>query len=134
MGRILITVLGFMVVTFGVQGGSHFVLAVDHYDTISFIRPDPVLPMGFAAMIVQASIMGLVLTRLWPEGVTLKQALLVSACFGMFLASYIVLAEPAKYAAPSIGAWMATEAMASTLQFTLFGAVLWLIFRRRDSQ
>jgi len=131
MKKPILTVLAFMLVSFGVQGLSHFVINADHFATISFIRPDPVLPMGFAAMIIEALIFSFVMSRLWPDGATIQQGLVVSACFGLFLASYIVLAEPAKYAAPSIPAWMIVEGMASFVQFGVFGLLLGLIYQNK---
>ncbi|MFS2318160.1 hypothetical protein RMQ97_09500 [Maricaulis sp. D1M11] len=131
MLRLILTALAFMAITFGVQGLSHFVINVDHYAQIRFARPDPVMPMGFAAMLVQSLIMGMVMSRFFPNGATLRDGIGVSGVFGLFLASYIVLAEPAKYAAPSIPAWMLVEATASTIQFGVFGVILGLIHRKR---
>lgn len=132
MKKLAMTVAAFIIVTFGVQGLSHFVINVEHFAAIDFMRPQPVLPLGFAVMIIQALILGLAMTRLWPNGATIKQGLSVSACFGLFLGSYIVLAEPAKYAAPSIPAWMFVEGVASFTQFTVFGLLLGLIYRKAD--
>jgi len=115
-----------------VQGLSRFVINVDHFVTITFMRADPVLPMGFAAMIIQALIFSFVMSRLWPDGATIRQGLVVSVCFGLFLASYIVLAEPAKYAAPSIPSWMLVEGFTSLIQFGVFGVLLGLIYQKRS--
>jgi hypothetical protein len=131
MQTIALTVLAFMCVTFAVQGTSHFVLNADHFASISFMRPDPILPMGFAVMIIQALIFSFAMLRLWPDGATIQQSLMVSASMGLFLASYIALAEPAKYAAPSIPAWIAVESTASFVQFAVFGVLLGLIYRKR---
>jgi len=133
MSKLILTILAFMVVSFGVQGLSHFMINVDHYAGISFARADSILPMGLAAMIIQALVFGFVMSQLWPDGSTVWQGVLVSACFGIFLASYIVLAEPAKYAAPSIPAWMMIEATASSIQFGTFGVLLGLIHRKRHT-
>ncbi len=133
MKKTILTVLAFMAVSFGVQGLSHFVINADHFATILFMRPDPILPMGFAAMIIEALIFCFVMSRLWPDGASIKHALVVSACFGGFLASYIVLAEPAKYAAPSVSAWVAVEGTASFVQFAVFGVLLGLIYRKASS-
>jgi hypothetical protein len=133
MIKTVLTVLAFMVVSFGVQGLSHFVINTDHFATITFMRSEPVMPMGFAAMIIEALIFSFVMSRLWPDGATIQQALVVSACLGTFLASYIVLAEPAKYAAPSISAWMVVEGTASFIQFAVFGVLLGLIYRKRSA-
>ncbi len=131
MIKAALTVVAFMFVSFGVQGLSHFVINVEHFESIDFMRADPILLMGFAAMIVEALIISFVMMKLWPAGATLQQSMTVSLCFGLFLASYIILAEPAKYAAPSVLAWITVEASASLLQFGLFGALLWLIYRNR---
>lgn len=130
MAKLGLTIVAFIIVTFGVQGMSHFVINVEHFSKIDFMRPEPVLPLGFSVMIIQALIMGLVMSRLWPGGATIKQGLSVSACFGLFLGSYIVLTEPAKYAAPSIPAWMLVEGIASFTQFAIFGVLLGFIFRK----
>lgn len=131
MFKVILTILAFMFVSFGVQGLSHFVINADHFAGISFMRTDPVLPMGFLAMIIEALIFSFVMMRLWPNGATIRQGLVVSACFGLFLASYIVLAEPAKYAVPSIPTWTLIEGIASTVQFGVFGVLLGLIYRKR---
>lgn len=130
MKKSLLTIFAFMLVSFGVQGLSHFVINADHFATITFMRADPVLPMGFMAMIIEAMVFSFVMTRLWPDGATIKQGITVSACFGLFLASYIVLAEPAKYAAPSIPTWMVIEGVASFIQFAVFGVLLGMIYRK----
>lgn len=80
-------------------------------------------------MIIQAVIISFAMHGLFPNGATIGQGLVVSAGFGVFLASYIVLAEPAKYTAPSIPTWMITESLASFVQFAIFGVLLGLIFK-----
>lgn len=129
----ILTVLAYMVVSFGVQALSHFVINAEHFASISFIRPDPVLPLGFAAMIVQGLIFSVVMLRMWPDGATIQHGLAVSASFGLFLASYIALAEPSKYAAPSIPAWVLIESIASFVQFSVFGLLLGLIYRAKSA-
>ena len=134
MRNTALTVLAFMVISFAVQGLSHFVINAEHFASISFARPDPILPMGLTAMIIQALILSFVMTRLWPDGASFRQGVSVSVCFGLFLGSYIVLAEPAKYAAPSIPSWMMVEATASFIQFSVFGVLLGLIHSTGRSQ
>lgn len=131
MKEAVLTVLAFMLVSFAVQGLPHFVINADHFATIPFMRGEPILPMGFAGMIIQALVFSFVMSRLWPDGATLQQGLIVSGCSGLFLASYIALAEPAKYAAPSIGAWVAIEGLANLIQFGFFGVLLWHIYRNK---
>jgi len=126
----LLTVLAFMIVTFGVQGLSHFVINKAHFASIGFARENPIMPLGFAVMIIQGFILSFAMTYVGPNPVTLWSGIILSLTFGLFLGSYIALAEPAKYAAPSVLAWVRVEALASFTQFTIFGALLALIHQR----
>ncbi len=49
---------------------------------------------------------------------------------GLFLLSYIAFAEVAKYAVPSPVAWIAVELASGLVQFTIFGALLGVVYRR----
>lgn len=130
MTKHLISVLAFMGVTFGVQGVSHFLLNKDHFAEIGFLRESPIMPLGFAVMIIEGLILSLALTRLAPTAPSLRDAIMVSLAFGLFLGSYIALTEPAKYAVPSILDWIKVEATDSTIQFGVFGVLLGLIHRK----
>ncbi|MDB3935721.1 hypothetical protein N9383_03260 [Granulosicoccus sp.] len=103
--------------SFAVQGLNHFVINRAHYDEISFARTEPVLWLGFLTMIIQGFVLSFALTKIAPGGATVSEGMLVSLAFGLFLASYIAVAEPAKYAAPSIKFWFLTEGLASAIQF-----------------
>ena len=46
MRNTVLTIAAFMIISFGVQGLSHFVINVDHFAGISFMRPEPILPIG----------------------------------------------------------------------------------------
>ncbi|MEP4029908.1 hypothetical protein [Roseibium polysiphoniae] len=133
MPRHILTVLAFILVTFAVQGLSHFVINVDHYASIGHLRAEPIMPLGFATMTIQGLILSVAMSRLWPDGTSIKNGMLVAGFFGLFLGSYMVLTESAKYTVPSIPTWMATEAVAVTTQFCIFGVVLGFIYRKRDT-
>ena len=124
---ILLTMLAFMVVSFGVQATSHFVLNAEHYASISIMRPDPMIPLGIAAMVIQGGVAAILFPLLAQPGAWLKSGLFVGWGLMLFLGSYIVLVEPSKYLVPSVSAWMLVEASASFIQFTLFGLGLGLI-------
>ncbi|AZV77545.1 hypothetical protein EBB79_06330 [Parasedimentitalea marina] len=130
MTKHLISVMAFMLVTFAVQGFSHFLLNADHFAAMGFLRETPIMPMGFTVMIIQGFILSLALSRWGPSQPSLRDAMIISLAFGLFLASYIVLTEPAKYTVPSILAWIRVEATASASQFVLFGILLGLIHRK----
>lgn len=126
----ILTILGYLLVSFGVQGLSHFVINQDHYAAVSYARPDPVVPMGLSAMVLQGLILSIALGKLAPAGATIRDGLKVSWAFGLFLVSYIAIAEPAKYQVPSIAQWIAVEASAGLLQFTLVGLLIGLIHQK----
>lgn len=48
----MISVVAFMVISFGVQGLSHFVINKSHFDSIGFARPDPLIPLGLLVMVI----------------------------------------------------------------------------------
>jgi len=113
-----------------VQGLNHFVINKAHYDEITFARGEPVMWLGIATMAIQGLILSFALMRIAPSNPTIANGMLVSLSFGLFLASYIAMAEPAKYAAPSITTWFITEGLASTIQFVVFGLVLGFIHKK----
>ncbi len=126
----ILSVIAFIIVSFAVQGLNHFVINAEYYEGIDFARPEPVMALGFLTMIVQGAILTLALGHIVPLGARIKDGLMVSLSFGLFLGFYIAFAEPAKYAAPSIPAWIMTEGLASMIQFVLFGFMLGFIHQR----
>lgn len=79
-------------------------------------------------MLVQGIVMAWIFPRLGGAG--LRHALCFAWLMGAFLVSYIALGEAGKYAVPAIGSWLAVEFVTGLLQFTLFGLVLGLVYRR----
>lgn len=125
-----LSVLGFMVVSFAAQGMSHFVINRDHFSAISYLREEPVIPMGLLAMVIQGLAISVAL-RAWRGGdVTIANGFAVALVFGIFLIAYIALAEPAKYEVPDIAAWMRVETIVGLLQFAIFGLLLGSIHAR----
>ncbi|WP_299869778.1 hypothetical protein [uncultured Roseobacter sp.] len=126
----VLSVIAFMVVTFAAQGLSHFVVNKAHFDSVGFLRPDPIMMMGFAVMIIQGTILSISL-QIWKgEAAQIRDGLLISLMFGVFLVSYIALTEPAKYTVPSIAVWIRIELTVGLLQFGIFGLVLGFIHQR----
>ena len=127
---VLVTILAYVVATFGVQGASHFAINADHYAAISIMRPDPVIPMGVGSMLIQGTIFALLFPTFNTAGSTIRNALVFSWTIGGFLASYIVLGEAGKYAIPSLSSWVLVEGTTAAVQFTVFGVLLGLIHRK----
>jgi len=122
-----LSILGFMVVSFAAQGLSHFVINKDHFAAIFYMREHPIMAMGFMAMVIQGLIISISL-RAWRGGdATIANGVAVALVFGIFLVSYVALAEPAKYQVPDIGAWIRVEIIVGLLQFSAFGFLVGFI-------
>ena len=124
MTKHLLSVLAFVIVSFAVQGTSHFIINEAHYASISFIRSEPILVLGVLVMVIEAIIISFALSAYKPNQVRVKDGIWVSLAFGLFLASHIALVEPSKYDVPSIMGWVKVEASASFVQFIVFGVIL----------
>ena len=124
MRALILTVVGYMICTFAVQGTSHFVLNVDHYAAIPHLRSETIVVFGVASMAIQGVVLSLMYrhSTLYSEG--LKGALLAGWALGAVILSYIVLAEYGKYQVESFAAWALVEVSAGVVQFTLAGLVL----------
>ncbi len=127
---IALTVLAYVATTFAVQGASHFAINADHYAAMSIMRAEPLVPMGLVSMVIQGTLFALLYPTFARGSATVGNGILFSWALGGFLASYIVLGEAGKYAIPSIPSWIAVEAGAAAVQYTVFGALLGLIHRR----
>ena len=125
----LIAVVGFMVVSFAVQGLSHFVINKEHFAGIGFARPDPIIPLGLLVMVIQGLVLSLALSAWRGDQATIADGVIVAASFGLFLVSYIAIVEPSKYTVPSIGGWLVVEGVAGLVQFGLFGLLLGFIHK-----
>lgn len=130
MKKHILSVLAFIALSFLVQGLNHFVINKTYYAGIDFARPEPVLLLGILTMVIQGIVLTAAMTKIAPTGNRLKDGFLVSLAFGLFLAAYIALAEPAKYTAPSISSWFITEGLVSTVQFVIVGFALGLIHKK----
>jgi hypothetical protein len=126
----LVSVLAFMVVSFAAQGLSHFAINAEHFATISFMRPDPVIPLGLLVMVVQGGLVSLGLHSWRGESARIVDGVLASGAFGAFLVSYIAIVEPSKYQVPSILGWFEVEALVGLAQFAIFGVMLGAIHQR----
>jgi len=127
----ILAVAGYIIATFATQALSHFVVFKAHYDAMTIMKPDPSFALGIASMIIQGTVLSLVYAGSRFSGEGLTGALRLSWLLGAFLVSYIALAEAAKYAVPSIPAWIGVEALAGAVQFTLAGVLLWWAHQRR---
>lgn len=127
---VALTVLAYVIVTFGVQGASHFAVFADHFAAIPIMRAEPVIAMGVGSMLIQGTIFALLFPTFQRASNVVWDGVKFSWALGGFLASYIVLGEAGKYSIPSITSWIAVEGSVAFVQYTVFGVLLGLIHRR----
>lgn len=130
MAKHLLSILGFMVVSFAAQGLSHFAINAEHFASVSFMRVDPIIPLGLLVMVLQGGLLSLALQAWRGDSAMVVDGFLVSCVFGAFLVSYIAIVEPSKYMVPSILGWFQVEAVVGLAQFAIFGFVLGVIHSR----
>ena len=57
MKKIIIGTILFIVVSFASQAISHFVINVEHYASVPFMREEPIFALGFLTMILQGIVL-----------------------------------------------------------------------------
>jgi len=68
-----LTVLAWVVATFGTQAPSHFLVFADHYAAVTYIRKETLFQFGILAMLIQASCFPCC-TRVWLEARARRRA------------------------------------------------------------
>lgn len=129
----VLSILGYIFVTFATQATSHFVVFAQHYADVTHIKTEPIFLLGLLSMVIQGAVVSFVFANSRFAGRSLVDAIKLAWLFGAFLVSYIALAEAAKYSVPSVLGWIAVEVVVGFVQFTLVGVVLWLAYRPRRS-
>jgi len=102
MKKDLLAVLAYGVATFVTQALSHFVVNNAHYAAVTYLRPDPIFPLGVATMLIQGCILSYLYSCLVTQERSIRHAVRFGWLTGGFLVSYIVLGEAAKYVVPAI--------------------------------
>ena len=84
MKKHLLTVLGFIVASFGSQGSSHFLLFTKHFADVTYMRPEPIMPLGFLVMILEGTILSFVFVNSrFSTNRLLKKSLFAAADVGI---------------------------------------------------
>mgnify|MGYP003494741074 CR=1 FL=1 len=125
----LLSVLGYVVCTFAVQGTSHVVVNKAHYAAIPLLRAEPIVAMGISSMVIQGAVLTFLYSRSDLAERGLIGALVAAWAVGLVIVSYIALAEYGKYNLAGFASWATVEVTVGVIQFTLIGIALWLAHR-----
>jgi hypothetical protein len=107
------------------------VVFASSYEALGIYRPDPIIPFGFASMLIQAVAFSWAYPRLFPQrgrGV-LKCGLLYGLALGILSWSFTTLAVAAKNIMISVPAFVQLETGFTLLQFLIVGPLIALAYR-----
>lgn len=129
MGKFILSVVVYLILSMIMVSLWHFMLFKEHYESISIVRTEPLMQLGMTTMVLQ----GCVLAFLFPiysqqaTGSVIIKGIKFGLLMGIFLGTYLSLAEAGKYMIPSVSNWIMVEGTLSAIQFTLVGIALGLI-------
>ncbi len=129
MVKHLLSVLAYVVATFAVQATSHFLVNTGHYAAVTYMRKEPIFPLGILSMLVEGAVLSYLYSAIPKTGNWLADGLKFGWLVGAFAVGYIGLAEAAKYQVPSVGSWVLVESLNAFAQFTIYGVLLGFIQR-----
>ena len=109
MKKIIIGTILFIVVSFASQAISHFVINVEHYASVPFMREEPIFALGFLTMILQGIVLSYLCILFSKNEFTIKKGLFFGLVMSALFVSYPALVEPAKYQVPNILNWIMVE-------------------------
>ena len=129
MAKHILSVLAYVVATFATQAISHFLIAARHYAEVSYMRKDPIFPLGLLSMVIEGAVLSILFAALPKSSNWLADGLKFGWLAGAFAIGYAGLAEAAKYQVPSVGSWILVESLAAFVQFSIAGLLIAFIHR-----
>ena len=130
-GSFWLGILAYLAPTFPIAYLWHLVLFAPAYEALGIYRPDPVIPFGFASMLIQGAIFSFAYPRLFPG----RGAAVVGPglAYGLALAvlswSFTTLAVAAKNVMASVPLYVELETAFTLLQFAIVGPLIALAHR-----
>ena len=124
-------VAAYLLPTFPIAFAWHLVVFAPAYDALAIYRPDPIIPLGLASMIIQGVIFSWAYPRLfpWREGAILKHGLTYGFALAALSWSFTTLAVAAKIPMASVPLYMALETGFTLVQFVIVGPLIALAYR-----
>jgi hypothetical protein len=125
-------VAAYLVPTFPIAYAWHLVWFAPSYDALGIYRADPIIPFGFASMLIQGVIFSLAYPRFFPNrsNEVLRPGLAYGAGLAILSWSFTTLAVAAKNIMGSVPTYMALETGFTLLQFAIVGPLIALAYRR----
>ena len=124
-------VAAYLFPTFPIAYAWHLVWFAPSYDALGIYRPDPIIPFGFASMLIQGIVFSWAYPRLFPAhgGGILKPGLMYGLALAILSWSFTTLAVAAKNVMTSIPTYIELETGFTLLQFLIVGPMIALAYR-----
>lgn len=134
LARFILTALAYIIPTMILGYAWHLLIFKDLYDKLGiYNRTEPIIPLGFASMIIQ----GLIIAYLFPfyakNNYTIAGAIKFNLIIGLFLFSVSSLANAAKINVTDMKTWLLIQAAFHLLQFGVAGILIGLVNKRRHN-
>ena len=124
-------VAAYLVPTFPIAYVWHLVLFAPAYDALGIYRPDPIVPFGFASMVIQGVIFSWAYPRLFPArgSALFRPGLAYGLALAILSWSFTTLAVAAKNIMSSVPLYLLLETGFTLLQFAIVGPLIALAHR-----
>ena len=124
-------VAAYLIPTFLIAYAWHLVVFAPAYHALGIYRPDPIVPFGFASMLIQGIAFSWAYPRLFPErgAALLRPGLVYGLALAVLSWSFTTLAVAAKNIMTSVPIYLQMETGFTLLQFLVVGPLIALAYR-----
>jgi hypothetical protein len=124
-------VAAYLLPTFPIAYVWHLVLFAPTYDALGIYRQDPIIPFGFASMVIQGIIFSWAYPRLFLKrgGAIFRPGLAYGLALAVLSWSFTTLAVAAKNIMASVPLYVELETGFTLLQFAIVGPLIALAHR-----
>lgn len=122
-------------VTFAAGFVWHLILFKQLYKDLGIFSriDDPIIPLGFAAMLIQGAVLAYLYPRVSKRREPTKEGLSFGIIMGVLMLSSAVIAEAAKQRVSSLPTWLIVESIYYLLQFGVSGMLIGIIYGTDDA-
>ncbi len=129
--KFVLAVLAYAIPTMAVAFPWHFVWFKDLYHQLGiYNRESPIIPLGLLSMFIQGAVLAYLYPRFYKGGHPILQGIKYGGIMGIYLFSVSTLANAAKIQVTSIPHFLFIQAAFHSIQFTMTGALIGLVFGR----
>jgi hypothetical protein len=124
-------VAAYLVPTFPIAYLWHLAVFAPSYEALGIYRPDPIIPFGFASMVIQGIAFSWAYPRLFPDRgeAILKPGLVYGLALAILSWSFTTLAVAAKSIMTSVPTYVQLETGFTLLQFLVVAPLIALAHR-----